>query len=420
MSALKKLPPIQDRVWRGVNGDISKQYLKATIHVWWGSSSCSDEVMVTDTFLDQTTPRTLFNIKCFDGKSIQYHSYFPNESEMILASGTYIKVKSQSHPAENFYIVQCDQIEPVSEEEILKSWATAGVTTAAASGTLPTMKAVLYLIWLNQNVNKSQDNLKIQEKLRTMFEDDFQTFEKLDECETSIRQKTNDSILLIVGGQIGRQVIPKIHALTQLTTVKAVVMRANELNKEVGKEKHQTVAAVEGELAQATISDEQLPLLTRHLSGYEKRPLVSLEEAIEPLNEIVPDIRRNTWITKVRTEKDGTRKDGLTRDESAAIALYTMEGKSVGCSLETILNQSLRSEERTHIKPFFSYLKLFMTALQKLPSFEGIVWRGMESDLSQEYKKGQRGVWWHVSSTTPDAEVLKNLATNRNTDMFLN
>jgi hypothetical protein len=218
MSALNKLPSIQDRVWRGVNGDISKQYLKGTIHIWWGASSCSDEVMVTDTFLDKTTPRTLFNIKCYNGKTIQNHSKYPNESETILLPGTYIKVTSQSNPAANFHIVQCEQIEPTSAEEVANSLAAAGVAaTSSIPGTLPAMKSILYLFWLDPNINKSKDNLKTQEKLRELFQDNFQTHEKADECEVSIRQKKNDSIILIVGGQIGREIVPKIHDMAQLT-----------------------------------------------------------------------------------------------------------------------------------------------------------------------------------------------------------
>ena len=220
MSALNKLPAIRDSVWRGVNGDISKQYSKGTIHIWWGATSCTHEVMVTDTFLDKKTPRTLFNIKCYHGKSIKNHSKFPKESETILAPGTYIKVTSQSNPAENLHIVQCEQIEPTSEEEIVNSLAVAAAAaTSSTPGTLHTMKSVLYLIWLDPNVHKSPENLKTQEKLRELFEDDFQTYEKADECEASIRQKKNDSIIFIVGGQIGQQIVPKIHDVAQLMTL---------------------------------------------------------------------------------------------------------------------------------------------------------------------------------------------------------
>jgi hypothetical protein len=191
MSALKKLPSIDEQVWRGVNGDLSKKYRPGTIHVWWGASSCTDMVKVTDTFLNKTAPRTLFNIKCFDGKNIRHHSDFPNESETILAPGTYLRVKSQSNPAPNFYIVDCEQIESL----------------------------VKYLLLLMPNATGSQENLKLQEKLRELFDENFRTYEKTQECEAFIRQKKNDEILLIVTGQIGRQVVPTLHSLSQLTAV---------------------------------------------------------------------------------------------------------------------------------------------------------------------------------------------------------
>jgi hypothetical protein len=191
MSALQKLSSIQDQVWRGVNGDLSKKYRPGTVHVWWGASSCTDMVKVTDTFFDKTTPRTLFNIKCIDGKNIRHHTDFPDESETILAPGTYLRVKSQSNPAPNFHIVDCEQIKPI----------------------------VKYLLWLGPDVNESQDNLKLQEKLRESFGANFRIYKKTDECEGFIRQKKNDEILLIVTGQIGRQVVPTLHSLSQLTTV---------------------------------------------------------------------------------------------------------------------------------------------------------------------------------------------------------
>ena len=193
MSALNKLPPIKDRVWRGVNGDISKQYSKGTVHVWWGVSSCTEEVVVTDTFLDKKQPRTLFNIKCYNGKSIQKHSEFGSqESETILAPGTFIRVVSQSNPAENLHIVQCEQIEHAS---------------------------VLYLIWMDPNVNKFKENLDLQDSLRKIFGKYLLTYERPDECERFIGEKKNDLIILIVSGSLGQLMVPKIHDEQQLKSV---------------------------------------------------------------------------------------------------------------------------------------------------------------------------------------------------------
>ncbi|CAF0999237.1 unnamed protein product [Adineta steineri] len=56
--------------------------------------------------------------------------------------------------------------------------------------------------------------------------------------------------------------------------------------------------------------------------GYEKEPLVSLEEAIHPLISLVPEVERMAWTVK-QNHFDG--QYGLTEDEAAAILLYTME-----------------------------------------------------------------------------------------------
>ncbi len=62
-------------------------------------------------------------------------------------------------------------------------------------------------------------------------------------------------------------------------------------------------------------------------------------------------------------------EDNLTPDESASIMLYSMEWSSREKSFYFILNKSLRSENRQLLKPWFLYLRLFLHALSKLPSF---------------------------------------------------
>ncbi|CAF2527878.1 unnamed protein product [Rotaria sp. Silwood2] len=131
---------------------------------------------------------------------------------------------------------------------------------------------------------------------------------------------------------------------------------------------------------------------------------MSLEEALKPVDHFIEDLPGYAAIVK----KDCTNpEDGLTQDESASIMIFGMECGET--SLYRIFNTALRSENTDKIKPWFSYLKLFMTALHKLPSFQGVVWRGLQIDLSMEYTKGQRHTWWTVSSTTCDASILGNL-----------
>ncbi|CAF4654178.1 unnamed protein product, partial [Rotaria sp. Silwood2] len=58
------------------------------------------------------------------------------------------------------------------------------------------------------------------------------------------------------------------------------------------------------------------------IEGYEKVPVVSLEEAVKPLVKIVPKVERNVFVVKQNCQEP---EDGLTTDESASIMLYTYE-----------------------------------------------------------------------------------------------
>jgi hypothetical protein len=79
-----------------------------------------------------------------------------------------------------------------------------------------------------------------------------------------------------------------------------------------------------------------------------------------------------------------------------------------GPSLYFLLNQSLRAENRDQLIPWFSFLKLFLTELYKLPSQSEIVWRGVKnSDLSSKYKTGIKVAWWGVSSCTAQLHIIQ-------------
>ena len=140
------------------------------------------------------------------------------------------------------------------------------------------------------------------------------------------------------------------------------------------------------------------------LDGYEDLPVVSLEEAVQPLVNLVPKVERNVYVVKKNCQQP---KDGLTSDESAAIMLYTLESNSHEHSLYVILNATLRSEQRDRLKPWFLYLRLILTALTRLPSKRRTVFRGVRGDLQQQYSKDNICIWWGFSSCTSSIEVLK-------------
>lgn len=140
------------------------------------------------------------------------------------------------------------------------------------------------------------------------------------------------------------------------------------------------------------------------IQGFEKMPLVSLEQAVKPLVEHVTDIENKASFAKKNCKSSPA--DGLSIDESASIMLYTMGGTSLQ-SFYVILNKTLRSENRNDLKIWFLYLKLFITALRKIPSTSYRLFRGLKLDLSKEHPKGQKTIWWAFSSCSDSLEVLE-------------
>ncbi|CAF4733248.1 unnamed protein product, partial [Rotaria sp. Silwood2] len=139
------------------------------------------------------------------------------------------------------------------------------------------------------------------------------------------------------------------------------------------------------------------------LEDYQESELASLEEAIEPIKSLFRNLPRDVWIAKNASKKPA---DDLSPDESAAIHLYTMEIKTR--SLYSILNEMLRDRDRRKLKPWFPYLKLFLTALFKLrPCSAKVIYRGVKADLYLKYQRGERYIWWAFSSCTLSLEVLE-------------
>lgn len=153
------------------------------------------------------------------------------------------------------------------------------------------------------------------------------------------------------------------------------------------------------------IATEPLSMLMP-IEGYEKMPLVSLEDAVEPLVTFVSDVQQRVRIEKQRCENPS---DNLSPDESAAIALYTTEWESGNDSLYFILNSTLRAEDRMKLQPWFLYLKLLLTALSHLPTIAGhTVYRGIKRNMSHMYPEERIFTWWGFSSCATSIKVLEN------------
>lgn len=140
---------------------------------------------------------------------------------------------------------------------------------------------------------------------------------------------------------------------------------------------------------------------------YEELPILSLKEAIERITPLVP--RCMDYVTTA-LEKYNQNSILLTRDESAAIYLYTMQ-----TTLFLSLNEALRSENRETLKPWLAFLKLFMTALEKIPSIRTTVWRGINCDDTLTYVDDDVHIWWSVNSCSLDASVIKPFLNDNGT-----
>jgi RNA-binding protein YhbY len=144
------------------------------------------------------------------------------------------------------------------------------------------------------------------------------------------------------------------------------------------------------------------------IEGYEKMPLVTLEEAIKPIADILPNLGPKVYVAKNNCEQ---LKGRLTSDLSAAIMLYTMGKSPNDQPLYYVLNSILRSDQPDRcdkLEPWFLYLKLFITALSHIPSYRGTVYRGVKLDLSEYYILGKKFVWWGFSSCTKFLGVLQS------------
>ncbi|CAF5007721.1 unnamed protein product [Rotaria sp. Silwood1] len=140
---------------------------------------------------------------------------------------------------------------------------------------------------------------------------------------------------------------------------------------------------------------------------YAAEPILPLSLACAPLLDILYNLA--FYVQLALDETPENPPNGLTVHESAAIRLYTLEWEAPHKSLYSMLNYTLKSSNREELRPYFKYMKLFLTALVKIPC-EPIttVWRGVKKDLSAELQPGTSLTWWSFSSCTKSLTVLQN------------
>jgi hypothetical protein len=119
----------------------------------------------------------------------------------------------------------------------------------------------------------------------------------------------------------------------------------------------------QNQLHRETMNDIKVNLAP--IIGYAEEPLLPLIEACAPLIDIIENLL--VYVHMALEETPAEPPDGLTIDESAAIRLYTIEWSGPHRSLYSMLNYTLKNADRQDLRPYFKYMKLFLTALVKLP-----------------------------------------------------
>jgi hypothetical protein len=141
------------------------------------------------------------------------------------------------------------------------------------------------------------------------------------------------------------------------------------------------------------------------LSNYKKyidHPVLPLAIALEPLLSSIDKLdycikfaKNNCYFPSIRN---------LTIEESAAIYLYAEELHKP--TLNSALNQALRSRNESMIEPWFGFLKLFNTALEKLPTVSRTIWRGMHIDIAKSLRENEVIIWGCVSSCSSSMNTI--------------
>jgi len=151
--------------------------------------------------------------------------------------------------------------------------------------------------------------------------------------------------------------------------------------------------------------------------------ILSLEDATLPLLKLIPKIKELVSKSKFPYENKLKQTGILNIDEAASIYLYTLES-----DVYKLLNKGFLGNKREEVlKPFYPYLKLLLTALEKLPTYQKhVVFRGFKfasskdpninaeskSKLMKLYKQLESEkshlVMWNLSSTTEKNQNLES------------
>ncbi|UJR11897.1 hypothetical protein I4U23_016075 [Adineta vaga] len=125
-------------------------------------------------------------------------------------------------------------------------------------------------IWLDSTADSTEENRNIQQKLRQIIEN-LHTFIDVEACEKYLRKNRKETIILIVSGSFGRQIIPLVHDYSQLI-IFYVFCQDRKANEEWAKKYHKLgcVCTTGSDLIDRIFQDHNTRI------GTEDNPLISV------------------------------------------------------------------------------------------------------------------------------------------------
>ncbi|UJR19368.1 hypothetical protein I4U23_022497 [Adineta vaga] len=192
------------------------------------------------------------------------------------------------------------------------------------------------------------------------------------------------------------------------------INKQNPSNSSMNKNQTTTMFHISANrFLETIITNEDSKEHVHAIMDYTKEPLLSLTEACVPLIDIIYNL--SSYIQMALNKTPQVPLDGLTVDESAAIRLYTIEWESPHQSLYSMLNSALKTGNRQNLQPYFKYVKLFLTALIKLPCIPPqTVWRGITKNMSNQFPQDAAVTWWTFSSCTSSLPAIENCMHSSN------
>ena len=147
---------------------------------------------------------------------------------------------------------------------------------------------------------------------------------------------------------------------------------------------------------------EETPTTLSPITGWQSKALVPLMDATKNLP--VPDVQVHAKVALefAETYKSFHPTEKRSIDQLGAVHLYTQGWAVASDSLYAVLNRTLETEDRSLLVIWFFYIKLLVTALGMEPCFVGLLWRGVNKCLAEQYPVGLKFRWWRFSSCTLD------------------